>query len=432
MKKVIIILSILLLSVPHLALSSIFPIRINKTGKYFEDNKGKPFLYHADTGWQLFYKLTPEEAEFYMLRRKEQGFNTLQIQISMDVNAPNYKGDKPFINANDFTTVQEAYHDHAVKMVKIAEKLGFLIVITQPWQGCCSEAYGCRADKPLQMNGEEKCYFYGKYLGNKFSTCKNVFWAMGGDNLPKADGPAILAMAKGLRETAPAHQLITYHGAPTHSSTDIYPEADWLGFSMIYTYWKDKNGNPEVYQSALKEYNKNLDMPFVLGESQYEGFVGNDIGTPKQVRRQPYWCLLMGGAGSAYGSRLWFFPSDWREMIEYPGAWQQKHFINFFKKIKWHKLRPDQDHRFAIEGFGQYGTTGFVVTAISEDKKFAVSYFHSKQSVKYDLRKLAIKNVKMKWYDPRTGKYTKSEKISVTDYITLTPPSDDDWVLLLD
>ena len=67
---------------------------------------------------------------------------------------------------------------------------------------------------------------------------------------------------------------------------------------------------PHVYEAALREYGKSDTMPFVLGESQYEGSgkIANDMGEPQVIRRQAYWTMLCGGAGRAYGSDLWGFP----------------------------------------------------------------------------------------------------------------------------
>ena len=53
-----------------------FPIKISNNKRYFIDADGKPFLYHADTGWQIFTNLTTAEALEYLVARKSQGFNT--------------------------------------------------------------------------------------------------------------------------------------------------------------------------------------------------------------------------------------------------------------------------------------------------------------------------------------------------------------------
>ncbi len=306
----------------------LFPLKISANKRYFVTQQGRPFLYHADTGWQIFSRLTTEEAVEYLSFRKAQGFNTVQVQIAMDPAQTNRFGQLPFEGDVDFARPNEAYHEHALKIIQRAEEMGLLIVMSQPWLGCCGEAFGNRPDKPIQKNGPAKNRQYGQYLGRKFAGAKNLFWIMGGDNDPKGDRAGLVAMAEGLRETAPAHQLMTYHASPPHSSTDLFQYAPWLGFSFIYTYWPEKpnawvKDKPQVhvYEAARREYLKSDVMPFVLGESQYEGtgVIDNDMGTAQIVRRQAYWAVLYGAAGHAYGSDLWGLPKNWREIMKYTG-----------------------------------------------------------------------------------------------------------------
>ncbi|MCK9414358.1 MAG: glycoside hydrolase family 140 protein [Prolixibacteraceae bacterium] len=417
-----------------------FPLKISPDKRYFVDQKGTPFLYNADTGWQIFCKLTTGEAREYLTTRKNQGFNTIQTQLAMFVNLKNRDGNYIFDGDNDFSRPNEAFHHHILEVIHIADSLGLMVVMSQPWVGCCLEAFGGSLDKPIRMNGAEKNRNYGKYLGKKFAGCNNLFWIIGGDNDPRGDLAEIEAFAGGLRETAPAHQLLTYHASATHSSTDIFQHAKWLGFSMVYTYWKDKwNDNPakkrnldqmpEVYEVSLKEYNKSFVMPFILGESQYEGFSGNDNGTPEIVRRQFYWVMLSGGAGHAYGSQIWNFPPNWRDILKWPGAQQVQYANKFFNSIAWWQLVPDQIHDFVLSGYGTYSKTDYATAAITKDKKTAALYMFRSVPVSVNLSQLKGSKITAQWFNPRTGEYiSKGEhKPGKVEFI---PPTNEDWALL--
>jgi hypothetical protein len=415
-----------------------FPLHVSDNHRYFVDAAGKPFLYHADTGWQVHTRLTLDEAREYLTTRRDQGFNTIQTQIVMAPEHRTRDGVPPFDGASDFRRPNEAYHDHVARVIEMADSLGLLVVMSQPWLGCCEEGFGNRPDKPIQANGPEGNRSYGRYLGRRFARFTNLMWIVGGDNDPKGDLAGLQAFAEGLRETAPAHQLLAYHASPPHSSTDIWGPAPWLGFSFIYTYWRDKPGewvNPqdmlEVYEAALREYNKTRVLPFVLGEAQYEGFSGNDIGTPFHVRRQPYWTMLSGGAGHAYGSQLWNFPAHWREIVKWPGAAQLRHFRSFFEAIPWWRLVPDQRHRFVVAGYGTFTKPDYVTTAVSDDATFAVSYLAERRTIVADLTKLKGPVVRARWFCPRTGEYREagSHEPALTQ---LTPPTNEDWALLLE
>lgn len=418
-----------------------FPLKISENKRYFVTQQGKPWLYHADTGWQIFTQLTTEEAVEYLVFRKAQGFNTIQVQIVMSPDQVSRYGQKPFHGDIDFSKPNEAYHDHVAKIITKADSLGLLIAMSQPWLGCCEEAFGNRPDKPIQKNGPVKNRAYGNYLGKKFAHFKNLFWITGGDNDPKGDRESLFAFIEGLYTTAPKHQLITFHASPPHSSTDLFQYAPWLGFSFIYTYWREKPNNwvvadlqPHVYEAALSEWSKSDIMPFVLGESQYEGSglaKDNDNGTPQIVRRQAYWTMLSGGAGHAYGSDIWYFPSNWRDIMKYPGAYQMKHVMNLFEQVPWHTLVPDVRHQAVVSGYGDWSKNNFVTTAVSEDKKWLVSYMPEIQSLFIDFNYLSGNTFSCYWYNPATGKKEKEFEVKEKKVQRISPVNGEDWVLVV-
>ncbi len=63
----------------------------------FED--GTPFFYLGDTAWELFHRLSKEDAEKYLENRREKGFTVIQAVILAELdglNTPNMEGEKPF------------------------------------------------------------------------------------------------------------------------------------------------------------------------------------------------------------------------------------------------------------------------------------------------------------------------------------------------
>jgi hypothetical protein len=418
-----------------------FPLKISDNGRYFIDQEGKPFLYHADTGWQIFTQLTTLEAIEYLSFRKSQGFNTIQVQIVMTPEQVNRYGQKPFHGDVDFSRPNETYYDHVAEIIAKADSLGLLIVMSQPWLGCCEEGFGGRPDKPIQKNGPDKNRQYGRYLGKKFYSFKNLFWIMGGDNDPKGDRESLFAFFDGLYENAPRHQLMTYHASPPHSSTDLFQYAPWLGFSFIYTYWREKPNEwvtpellPHVYEAAIREWSKSDRMPFVLGESQYEGSgkIDNDMGEPQVIRRQAYWTMLCGGAGVAYGSDLWSFPANWREIMNYPGAYQLGHFIRFFESIPWWTLIPDIKHHAVVSGYGDWSKPNYVTTAVSEDRKIMISYIPQLQSITIDFGYLEGASFSGRFYDPRSGKVVKEFNVDKKTVQRIASPPGEDLVLIIE
>lgn len=431
----------LLFTTTFIKAQTIFPLKMSDNRRYFVTQQGKPFLYHADTGWQMFVALTTKEAVEYMTIRKTQGFNTIQAQIANEPNQTNRYGDRPFDGDVDFSKPNERYHNHIKEVLKKADSLGLLVVLTQPWLGCCQESFGGRADKPIRKNGPKKNRQYGEYLGKKFAEHKNLFWIAGGDNDPRDDRESLLAFIEGLYSTAPKHQLITYHATSSHSSTDLFQYAPWLGFSFIYTYWREKptawvvaDLQPHVYEAALREWSKSDVMPFVLGESQYEGdgmAKDNDMGTPHIVRRQAYWTMLSGGAGEAYGADTWDFPPDWRRRVQYPGARELKYFVDFFESLPWHTLIPDVRHEAVVSGYGDWSKNNYVTTAVSSDKKLMVSYLPENQPLMVDFGYLNGAAFSYYWFNPSEGARSETFKIASKTVQRIAPINGSDWVLVV-
>src|SRR5512136_1048300 len=65
----------------------------------FED--GRPFFYLGDTAWELFHKLSREEADRYLETRARQGFTVIQAVALAELDGladPNPYGYKPLID----------------------------------------------------------------------------------------------------------------------------------------------------------------------------------------------------------------------------------------------------------------------------------------------------------------------------------------------
>ena len=76
-------LTFLLLLMPLFGLMAqvIFPIQKSANKRYFVDQNNMPFLYNADTGWYMFWKLSEKEAGEYIRLRKAQRFNVIQTML---------------------------------------------------------------------------------------------------------------------------------------------------------------------------------------------------------------------------------------------------------------------------------------------------------------------------------------------------------------
>ncbi len=419
----------------------VFPLKISGNHRYLTDQKGKPFLYHADTAWMIFFKLTENEAADYFAVRKAQGFNVIQVQLTGFLDSTRANGDRPFAPPDfDFSAPVESFFAHVDRVVAEAGKQGLVLAMTPAWSGCCQEGWAGKTrsgqDAPLNTNGPGKSRALGKWIGSRYGRYPHVMWIMGGDNDPDNAREEIRQLAEGIRKAAPT-QLITYHASSSHSSTEVWPaDENWLDVSMVYTYFRgfDKAWNknqPDVYEVSHREYALTSIRPFFLGESTYEGEHG-DWGSALQARKQAYWCLLSGGSGHAYGSPNWNFPPDWRKVLELPGANSLKHLRTLFESRPWWMLVPDIENTLAVEGRGSFATNDYAVTALAGDGSFALSYLPSKRTLTLDLTKLSGERVVAAWFNPRTGMTTRIGGFTGRKRQAFEPPGAGDWVLVVE
>jgi hypothetical protein len=411
-----------------------YPLRASANGRYLEDQRGRAFLYHADTAWLIFTQLTLAEADEYMELRRAQGFNTLQVQIIMSPGMKNRAGHEAFVEF-DFARPVPEFFAHVEAVLQKAQEKNLLVAIAPLWAGCCREGWagndGQGKPLPMMTNGPEKCEVLGRWLGERFARFRNVAWILGGDNDPREAREHYRRMGRGLR-AASASCLITYHASSTHSSTDVYTAESWLNLSMVYTYFRgfDKAWNkvqPDVYEVAWTEYQKRPVLPFILGESTYEG-EHEAWGSALQARKQAWWAVLAGAAGHAYGSPIWRFPANWREVVQMPGAKSLLHLRTLMERLQFERLRPDNSQQLVDVGQEGFAQNNFAVTAVSEDRKLAITYLPGPRAVKLLPGKAQWR---VSWYDPGTGKTQADALLRGSAVQTRMSPLPADAVLIL-
>ena len=423
-----------------------FPLKLSENRRHLVDQGGMPFLYNADTPWMLFTKLTVPEAKEYIPRRKEQGFTALQVILTGFLGMTNLAGELPYAGTppeHDFAQPNEKFFAHVDRVVAEAQRQGMLLAIAPAWSGCCGEGWAGKekdgALKPLNANGAEKSRELGRWLGQRYGKFDNILWLLGGDNDPHNARAEIRALSLGLKDTAP-RQLITYHAASTHSSTDVWPaDEPWLDVSMVYSYFRGFNkawnkNQPDIYEVSHAEFPKIPVRPFFLGESTYEGEHG-DWGSALQARKQAYWAVLGGGFGHAYGSPNWHLRDDWRKVVALPGAESLRHLRHLFTVRPFFELEPDVKNTVTVGGQGRYATNDWATTARARDGRFVIAYLPSPRALEIDLSKVAGKQARVSWMDAATGEMHPGGTVATQGVKKFSPPEADkqkDWVLILD
>lgn len=119
-------------------------LQVSPNGRFLMGENGNPFFWLGDTGWLLFSKLTREEADFYLQKRKEQGFNVIQVMVLHSLDVVNAYGDSALVCGDPSRPLctpgagfedEKAYDfwDHADYIVDQAGKRGIYMALVPVW-----------------------------------------------------------------------------------------------------------------------------------------------------------------------------------------------------------------------------------------------------------------------------------------------------------
>ncbi len=412
-----------------------YPVKLSTDGSYLVDQSNRPFFINGDTAWSLIAQLSKQDAELYLSDRAAKGFNVVLVSLiehSFANNAPsNLAGDAPFTTAGNFGTPNEAYFAHADWVINKAAEKGITVLLAPLYLGfgCGSEGW-CTEVKASSLTTMGN---YGRYVGNRYKNVPNIIWLIGGDTDPVADGvgPRVQAFVAGIKEVDPNH-LFTAHNAPEQAAMDVWPNEAWLNLNNIYTY----NNTPSA---ALAQYNRSNRKPFFLLETAYER---EHDSTPLSLRRQAYWSVLSGGiAGHMFGNcPIWNFgaaaasgfcaSATWQSQLNSAGSTTLANVGRLFSTRAFYKLVPDQAHEVLINGL-QSGST-YAMAARASDGSTIIAYVPTSRSVTVDLSKISGTSAKAWWFNPRTAVASPIGVYHSSGTMTFTPPSSDDWVLVID
>jgi hypothetical protein len=410
----------------------LFPLSVAPSKSYLLDAAGRPFLIHGEAAWSLIAALTREKAEVYLDDRRARGFNAVLVSLIEHhflKNPPaNVYGEMPFTVPGDFTTPNEAYFEHADWVLRRARDLGFVVLLAPAFLG--SEGGGDGWYREMVAAGTDKLRSYGRFLGKRYSSFKNIIWVQAGDFNPPDKG-VVNAIAEGIAETAPG-ALQTAHCAPETTALDYWAGESWLTLNNIYTYGR-------VQSAASKENGRTGQMPFLLIESAYENEHG---ATAQRLRMQAYDALLSGAAGQVFGNNpIWHFdgpglypaPVDWERALASPGAKSMRHLNELMGSVAWWTLEPSQ--RLAINDDAVLMERA--VGARAKDGSFAIIYLPGARAITVELSELAGPRVTADWFDPAIGSFISTgADLSLNGTHVFQPPGvngggSKDWVLLL-
>ena len=420
-------------------------ISANRRFLTFED--GSPFFWLADTGWELFHRLTQEEAEVYLENRRRKGFTVIQAVVlaEMDgLNVPNRYGHRPLLD-NDPRQPNQAYFEHVDRVIRLAGDKGLFIALLPTW-GDKVELLG-HGIGPVIFN-PDNARSYGEWIGHRYAWFENLFWVNGGDRSGGGANREIWNALGTAIKTADPNHLMTFHppggGGIGHSSSEWFHGAPWLDFNLAQSGHEGKH--LPNYELITRDYNLAPTKPCLDGEARYEDHGVNwkplELGwfDDYDVRQAAYWALFAGAFGHTYGCHaVWqmltpdrqpvgFARRNWTDALDLRGAGQFQHLRALLESRPFLSRVPDQslltdprtgsEHRRACRGDG-----------------YLMVYLPQGGTVEVNLNSFAWQQAHTWWFDPRTGSAIDRGLLPGGDRISITAPWSGpgaDWVLVLD
>ena len=462
-----------LVSVPDAAAAPLKPLAVSSDGHHLVTGDGRPFFWLADTAWELLHRAGPGEAELYLRKRAEQGFNVVQVVALAEldgVRTPTPDGLRPFIS-DDPARPDERYFDRLAALVDEAGRRGLYVALLPTWGDKLTAPWGAgprlfRTDKLAVAQG------YARYLARKMCGRTNIVWMLGGDRPPTLKGPPAdwwvrswageagfaadhdwrpiwRAMAKGIEDGACTKPLIAYHpqGGPESTSMLLAGEP-WLAVNGVQS---GHGGGRDIpaWETIARDYALKPAKPVIDLEINYEDHpvspwprwdAANGRFDDHDVRKQAYRTVFAGAAGVTYGHHsVWQWSGErfpginhadrsWREALDRPGAWQMRHLRALML------ARPYLTRVPAPELLPENGKGSRHAEATrAADRSWAYLYLPAAGSYRIALQTLRRPRLRLSWFDPRTGAVTPAGTVRTAAPAAIaTPAGGEDWVLILD
>ncbi len=471
MKKIV-----LLVSIVAFTLSVQAQISVDATKTYLVTKKdGKPFFWLGDTAWELFHRLTREEAVHYLNTRQKQQFNVIMavgLAELEGLHQPNMHGDVPFKNletlewavtpGNNPSNAEEYdYWDHVDFVIQEAAKRNLYIGLLPTWGDKVVDTWS----NSYIFTNEDRAYNYAKQLAERYKNQWNVIWILGGDrvSVPRNEEgvvtadyrPIWRAMAKAIQETFGEDVFIAYHARGNTPSSTYLNEESWLSMHSLQSGHGSRWEKPwETIVSDLKLTPK---RPVMDMEPCYEDHPMNPWDNKwtraergyfddYDVRARIYRGVFAGGAGTVYGHHhIWQFVDTtrnapvwigdtiigWRNALDAKAA----NHIHHLKDLMF--SRPDfnriEDNSMVVSDRGS-DYRDIIIATRNQKATYAMIYLPQPNPVQVDLNKLSSGRKRVSWFNPVTGKYRRVKGKYSNGTQTFTPPNTQqkDWVLVID
>jgi hypothetical protein len=451
-------------------------IQVSANRRFLITRRQQPFFWLGDTAWELFHRLTREEAEEYLEVRRRQGFTVIQAVALAEFNGireANRYGDLPLIKedptrlaltaGNRLTDPQQYdYWDHVDFVIRRAAEKGLYIGLLPTWGDKVAQLWG---DGPRIFN-PRNAEIYAAALAKRYARQWNIIWILGGDRPAvypvKRDGiehqqddlAIWRAMARGIEAVSGKRAFITYHpsGGPRSTTSYLHPEA-WLDMNAFQSGHGSREA--DAWNWVLRDLAMRPQKPTLDMEPCYEDHPVNPWDgkwTPQRgyfeaydVRARIYRGVFAGACGVTYGHhQIWQFLNPqryapinigdrligWRKALRAEAAGQMQHLKALMLSRPYFSRLADQS---LIQSTAASTYLDLNYATRDEKGSYAMIYLPQNKPVTIDLSKISGGVKSVWWFNPRDGRGQPGKPVEGVGQLSFTPPLEGrDWVLVID
>ena len=471
-------------------------VRVSDDGRFLVTEDGRPFFYLGDTAWELFHRLTRDEAVRYLQLRADQGYTAIQAVVLAEldgITVPNAYGDLPLVDRDPTRPAMTPgsdpsdrasydYWDHVDFIVREAERRGLHVAMLPTWGRWVINPQNPSDVIFTEANAEA----YGRWIGKRYAE-HPIIWVLGGDRKTEGVENVWRAMARGIAIGTSGREdydkvMMTFHpcgactsstafhgdrwldanmhqtghglAAPTHSWARIAADYDRTPVKPVIDGEPLYEDHPLAFRAAqthrlarfAADYERTPVKPVIDGEPLYEDHplafraAQNGWSFDAHVRQRAYWDVFSGAAGHTYGNHaVWQMYAPGRAPINGP-------------QMYWYQaiLRPGGAQipyvRRLVESrpyFSRVPDQSIVVDTLTGADHIQATrgegflFVYSAQGRKFEVAmgKISGDSVIASWFNPRTADAMPIGRFANTGTQPFTPPSEGfgaDWVLVLD
>ena len=430
-------------------------LKVSANQRYLQHADGSPFFWLGDTGWLLPERLDRAEAQYYLQKCREGGYNVVQVQTMDGVPSYNIYGQPSLVDGWNFANIDRkgvyGYWDHMDYIIKLAEQNGIYIAMVPIWGGLVKEGL-------IDVKGAKA---YGRFLAERYRNCPNIIWMIGGDIQGDVRPEIWEALATTIKSLDKNH-LMTYHPRGRYTSARWWSKASWIDFHTFqsgHRKYGQRMGNKDypipddteednwMYVDSTWKYQPL--KPVLDSEPSYED-IPKGLHDPNEqrwqdydVRRYAYWSVFAGSCGHTYGHNAIMqmlkpgyptsYGSDGAEKAWYvaladPGFSQMKYLKNLMLSLPYFERVGDQSIIVGRNG------TKYNRLLATRGSDYLMVYNYNSVPMKVDLTKVSGDKKNVWWMDAATGRLTFigefDSKVTIFNQQNPHPHTPNDGVLI--